>query len=92
MLLIKYIDSPISPKIILIDFFSSLSTIRESSPVHSVEEWSPTPNEDEQIDSNSVKSLDNRQTLHKDSTTKTRSHPIGFVNNYISKWKNKIKK
>lgn len=71
---------------------TSLSTIRESSPVHSVEEWSPTPNEDEQIDSNSVKSLDNRQTLHKDSTTKTRSHPIGFVNNYISKWKNKIKK
>jgi len=73
---------------------TSLSTIRESSPVHSVEEWSPTPNEDEQIDSNSVKSLDNnRQTLNKDSTsTKTRSHPIGFVNNYISKWKNKIKK
>ena len=79
---------------VLMDFFSSLSTIRESSPVHSVEEWSPTPNEDEQIDSNSVKSLDNnRQTLNKDSTsTKTRSHPIGFVNNYISKWKNKIKK
>jgi len=82
---------------------SSLSTIRESSPVHSViEEWSPTPpNEDEPLAAAEINQvirhatspahlLDNNN--QDPSKTKSSAHPIGLVHNYISKWKNKIKK
>lgn len=82
----------------------SLSTIRESSPVEqrSAEEWSPTPNEDEQNEfpkkkNNSLDSVPvHRQTLNNSASNtsipRSQSHPIGFVHNYLAKWKNKIKK
>lgn len=87
---------------------SSLSTIRESSPVHSViEEWSPTPpNEDEPLaaaaaaEINQVirhatshpRLLDNNNQDPSKMTKSSHHHPIGLVHNYITKWKNKIKK
>jgi hypothetical protein len=69
-----------------------------------IEEWSPTPpNEDEPLaaaaeinqvirhaTSPSAHLLDNNN--QDPSKTKSPAHPIGLVHNYISKWKNKIKK
>ena len=81
---------------------SSLSTIRESSPVEqrSAEEWSPTPNEDEQIEvfrNCSMESvqrpvLNNTNSASNSSIPRSQSHPTGFVQNYWAKWKNRIRK
>lgn len=84
---------------------SSLSTIRENSPVNSVEEWSPSPaeeSEDNQLAGNGNQSgnsstsglLNNRQIvpMQEDSSAKSRTIPKGFVQNALSKWKNMIKK
>ena len=84
---------------------SSLSTIRENSPVNSVEEWSPSPaeeSEDNQPTGNgnqsrnsSISGLQNKENnrqivpMHEDLSTKS---PKGFVQNALSKWKNMIKK
>jgi len=81
---------------------SSLSTIRESSPTEqrSVEEWSPTPNEEEQIEvfkncsTESVPRpvLNNTNSASNSTIPRSQSHPSGFVQNYWAKWKNRIKK
>ena len=66
----------------------SLATIRENSSRNSVEEWSPSPPAEES-DNQSVKSslLENRM-----NSGKSRSQSKGLVQNYLTKWKNLIKK
>merc|ERR1719323_2525479 len=81
---------------------SSLSTIRESSPTdqRSVEEWSPDPNEEEQIEvfkNCSMESvprpvLNNTNSASNSTIPRSQSHPSGFVQNYWAKWKSRIKK
>ena len=82
-----------------------MSTIRENSPVNSVEEWSPSPaeeSEDNQPTGNenqsrnsSISGLQNKENyrqvvpMHEDLSNKS---PKGFVQNALSKWKNMIKK
>ena len=69
---------------------SSLSTIRENSPVNSVEEWSPSPAEESE---ENQMSENNKQIIHvNEDSGKTRTIPKGFVQNALSKWKNMIKK
>jgi len=84
---------------------SSLSTIRENSPVNSVEEWSPSPaeeSEDNQPTGNgnqsrnsSISGLQNKENnrqivpMYEDSSIKS---PKCFVQNALSKWKNMVKK
>ena len=75
---------------------SSLSTIRENSPINSVEEWSPSPATEELEEENQM-SENNKHILHlnnlEDSSGgKSRTIPKGFVQNALSKWKNMIKK
>ena len=79
---------------------SSLSTIRESSsPVHSViEEWSPTPPNEDDPEVHQLTGSNNNQDPNSKMTSKSPAHPIGLVHqqqkfgNLLSKWKNKIKK
>ena len=69
---------------------SSLSTIRESSPVNSIEEWSPSPSAEEN-DNPSAKSSRNNQASNNHGN-KQKSLPKGLVHNCLAKWKNIIKK
>ena len=77
------------------DQASSLSTIREGSPVNSIEEWSPSPADDDKLSgcssSNIIPATDNRHSALNEHI-KTRSLPKGFVHNYLSKMKNMMKK
>lgn len=79
---------------------SSLSTIREASPIHSVEEWSPSPADDEDNQSDEVCTTTGTTTIElrnnlvnnsNGSLVKSRSLPRG-IQNYLAKWKNMIKK
>lgn len=72
---------------------SSLSTIREASPIHSVEEWSPSPADDEDNPSElgSSTTLELRNNLANIEVAKSKSLPRG-IQNYLAKWKNMIKK
>ena len=70
------------------DQASSLSTIREGSPINSIEEWSPSPAEDSDI----IPNTDNRHTSSTIEDHKPKSLPKGFVHNYLSKMKNMMKK
>lgn len=65
---------------------SSLSTIREASPINSVEEWSPSPVLDE--DDNRSISLPDEQN----GNSKPKTLQKGLVQNCLTKWKNMIKK
>lgn len=70
------------------DQASSLSTIREGSPINSVEEWSPSPAEDDDKQSNS--SIPDNRQASEDQNKNSRSLPKGLVPNLLSKWKNKM--
>lgn len=69
---------------------SSLSTIREGSPINSVEEWSPSPATED--DDDACSSIPDNRSRALEDHHKTRSLPKGFVHNYLNKWKNMMKK
>jgi len=87
---------------------NSLSTIRENSPINSIEEWSPSPAEESeenqqtgngsQKENDSISGLNNNENnkqivpLNEESNHKARVVPKGFVQNTLSKWKNMMKK